>query len=332
MMKNNYKGIIALWVAVFLWGIHGPSARFLTLHNISLTAVAESRFIIGTLIFFIYIIYNKIFIPLIKYFFFDILILSFFGVYLNSIFYHLGLKYIPATLVMILENLTPFFVIFFNLIIDKIKPSKITIISLLISFSGLFLIAIGKGGLDSQNKDFIKGFTFEIIAGITFGFYTYFTGKTIKKIKDNIHFLNIETINNENNSSNTINFKYTTENKSNNSLNETNIIINLLFFVFLISSILGLPLFSGYKNSKISIVDLIVIIQMGIFESGIAYILWNYGIHKTSSSKASILFLMTVVFTLINEVIFLSFVPSFILLIGGFLILTGSAIISLKKE
>lgn len=301
--KANISGLISLWIAVFLWGIHGPSARFLTQNNISLIAVAESRFIIGTIVFFIFLLIKKSFLPLLKHFLVDLIILSVVGLFFNSIFYHLGLKYIPATLVMILENLTPFFVVLFNYLFDKIKPTKYIIISLLISFTGLLLISIGKGGINIKSEHFYLGFIYEIIAGITFGFYTYYSGKVINKLKSF--------------------FKNTSD---------FDIIINLLFNVFLISSILGIFLLRGYKNNTIRFIDFIVIFQMGLFESGAAYILWNYGISKTNSSKASILFLMTVVFTLINEIIFLGFIPSITLIFGGILILTGSIYLTLTKN
>ncbi|MCX8058580.1 MAG: DMT family transporter [Spirochaetes bacterium] len=326
-MKNNnenLKGILALWFTVFLWGIHGPSARFLTQNNISLIAVAETRFLIGTFVFLFYLLIKKSFLPLLKNFSIDIIILSIVGLFFNSIFYHLGLKYIPATLVMILENLTPFFVIFFNLIFDKIKPDKYIIISLTISFTGLFLIGIGKGGLNLNDNSFYIGLIYEIIAGITFGFYTYYSGKTLNKLKN--YYKNYNNINNQNiinqNKIQSIIFKYS----------EFNIIINLLFYVFIISTLAGFPFILDFKNNKITTIDLIVILQMGLFESGLAYILWNYGISKAGSSKASILFLMTVVFTLINEIIFLKFIPSIILIIGGFLIMAGSLYITINKN
>jgi len=44
-MKNqkHTSALISLWVAVFLWGVHGPSGRFLALENIPILAVMSSR-------------------------------------------------------------------------------------------------------------------------------------------------------------------------------------------------------------------------------------------------------------------------------------------------
>ncbi len=291
--KKYLLAIIALWVALFSWGIHGVAGRFLALNNVSILGVMEFRFIIGTILFWFYIVFTrKLDLKTFKYFK-TLLPLSFVGLFGNSIFYHLGLKYIPGTLVMLLENLSPFFVVLMAIIIEKSRPKKHEVIALFVSFFGIFLIVIGKGGLKISNKEFYLGVFFEIIAGLTFGAYTYFSARFFKKnnIKVSFPFL-----------------------------------MNILFQVFLYSAIMGFPFLFSVNYNSLRDMDILLILEMGIFQSFLAYILWNYALSKLPTTTTSILFYMTVVFTSINEMIFLKFYPN-IILISGSIIIIASAII-----
>ncbi len=298
LKRNKTLGLIALWMALFLWGIHGVAGRFLAINNVSMLGVMEFRFIIGTVLFGLYLIFSR----QLNFSYFEyfkiILPLSFVGLFGNSVFYHLGLKYIPGTLVMLLENLAPFFVVLITMIVEKTKPKKHEVIALFISFFGLFLIVIGKGGLDISNKEFYLGVLLEIVAGITFGSYTYFSARFFRK-KD-------------------IKFSFAT-------------MMNILFQLFLYSSIMGLPFLFSIKTSSLRRIDILLILEMGIFQSFFAYILWNYALSKLPATSTSILFYMTVVFTSINEMIFLKFYPNIIIIIGSFVIITSAIVLTSKS-
>jgi drug/metabolite transporter (DMT)-like permease len=47
------------------------------------------------------------------------------------------------------------------------------------------------------------------------------------------------------------------------------------------------------------------LLEMGIMQSGLAYLFWNYALAHIKANTASILFLLTIIFTTINEVLFL---------------------------
>lgn len=287
--------IIIAWIAVFLWGIHGPSGRFLALEKIPILAVMSARFYIGGLIIFLYLIVSKKFDIKIFKNFKNLFILGFIGVFINSIFYHIGLKYIPATLVMLLENMAPIFVFLMVIIIDKQKLNIYEIISLIISFTGLLFIVAGKGGLKISNQDFFLGIGLELAAGITFGFYTYYSGKVIKNAS-------FDTI------------------------------LNSIFLIFLIAGIMSTPFLFEFKNVNLKPIHIILIVQMGLFQSGLAYVLWNYAISHLNSSKTSLYFYMTVVFTTINEILFLHFKLNYIIVIGALLIIGSSIYISIENK
>ncbi len=298
--KNlNVLALIALWLALFSWGIHGVAGRFLALNNVSMLGVMELRFIIGAILFGLYLLVTKnLDLTYFKYFK-SLLPLSFVGLFGNSIFYHLGLKYIPATLVMLLENLSPFFVVLMTVLIDKIKPKKHEIIALFVSFGGLFLIVIGKGGLKISDKQFYLGVFLEIAAGITFGAYTYFSARFFQKKHMEFSF---------------------------------SMMMNILFQIFLYSAIMGLPFVFSVNYISLQSIDIILILEMGLFQSFLAYLLWNYALSKLPTASTSILFYMTVVFTSINEMIFLKFYPNIIIIIGSIIILVSAIVLSIKSN
>lgn len=294
----NILALIALWLALFSWGIHGVAGRFLALNNVSMLGVMEIRFITGTVLFLIYLLITKSLKFLYFKYFKALLPLSFVGLFGNSIFYHLGLKYIPATLVMLLENLSPFFVVLMVLIIEKSRPKKHEIIALLVSFSGLVLIVVGKGGLKISDSQFYIGVLLEVAAGLTFGAYTYFSASFFKK--------------------NSIEFSF-------------QMMMNILFQIFLYSSIMGLPFLFSIDYKALQTIDILLILEMGFFQSFLAYLLWNYALSKLPTSSTSILFYMTVVFTSINEMIFLKFYPNIVIIFGSIIVFISAIVLSIKS-
>jgi len=67
---------------------------------------------------------------------------------------------------------------------------------------------------------------------------------------------------------------------------------------------------------------------MGIFQSGIAYILLNYALRYVNSSTASIFFLFTIFFTTINEILFLDLSLNIYLIVGSLLIIAAARKVS----
>lgn len=297
--ERNLLAILALWLALFSWGIHGVAGRFLAIHKVSMLGVMELRFVIGVVLLGLYLLITKSFDFTYFKFFKTLLPLSFVGLFGNSIFYHLGLKYIPATLVMLLENLSPFFVVLMSIIIEKNKPEKHEVIALFVSFIGLFLIVIGKGGLKISDSQFYIGVLLEVAAGLTFGAYTYFSANFFKKNKVEFTF---------------------------------KMMINILFQIFLYSAIMGIPFLFSVDYKELQRIDILLILEMGVFQSFLAYILWNYALSKLPTNSTSILFYMTVVFTSINEMIFLKFYPNIIIISGSIIIIISAIILTLKSN
>lgn len=291
--KNDYYlGLIYAFIALFSWGIHGPAGRYLALQGVDMYFVFSVRIWIGCLIFFIYLKAKGKLKVNFKENWNLVWGLAVVGVVINSMLYHLALIYLPGTLVMILENLAPVFVLLMSFLLYKKYPSMFEITALSLSFIGIFFIISGKGNFPKLGDNYYLGVILGVLTGLTFGFYIFFSSVLMKPLKsDPIK------------------------------------IIQFLFRIFLISSILVIPiiLFSGQKPSGFK--QWFWLIEMGVFQSGLSYIFWNLALARISANKASILFLFTIFFTTINEIIFLDLHLNLPLVLGGLFIISGGYLV-----
>ncbi|HPS29929.1 MAG TPA: DMT family transporter [bacterium] len=288
-MSDHQKGIILLFINAFLWGIHGPAGRFLALRGVDMYFVAGMRLLMGAAVLFIFLAARKGIKISIKGHYRDILLVSIIGLFLNTLTYHLALKWISGTLVMVLENLSPVFVIFFIWAFSKIKPNRNQILALFLSFTGMIAIVAGKNKISVGGIDSLPGIIFGILAGITLAFYYFFSGELISKVK-----------------------------------NDPNKMLSLLMIIFLIAAVPMLPLVLTAKNLPSKFDEWFWLIEMGIFQSGIAYITLNLAMRYVSASTASIFFIFTIFFTTMNELIFLDLQLNSYLIIGSILIILAA--------
>lgn len=299
MLENQNKtyGLWALWIALFLWGMHGPIGRHLALKGVPMTGVMAARLWMGSIAFWTLLIATKkLDLSFLKGNVGKITLLSLVGIYLNMLTFHYGMKYIPATLVLLLENLAPFMVILFLWMWDKKRPSSIEVACQCLAFAGLLIIIAGKGGVNGDWHTFMLGILLEAIAGFTWALYCYFSGRWLH----------------------TLIFKNPTDKRFFPSL-------NFICVLFTISAIVATPHLFSLANPPLEANDYRLIIFIGIFQTSIAFMLWNYALCTLPITVVSTSFYMTVVFTCINEVLFLNLKLSWVLLVGSLLIL-GSAL------
>lgn len=298
-MSHKTKSLIFAFLALFSWGIHGPAGRYLAVQEINMYFVAVSRFWIGTFIFFLFLVFKGDFgYTLFKSKWKDILKISIVGICLNSILYHLTLKYLHGTLVMILENLAPVFVLLIVYFKDKIVPTKNQMISLIVAMIGLITIVVGKSSFPELGDGYTIGIILGILTGITFGAYIYLSSKLMM-----------------------------------GSNKEPLTIIQLLFWIFLLASVMMSPIYF-FLEGKLprSQSEIFWFLEMGIFQSGVAYLLWNFALTGLSANTASILFTFTVLFTTINEVLFLNLKINPTLIFGGLLITIAGYLLSKRPS
>uniref|UniRef100_A0A7C3N6J7 DMT family transporter n=1 Tax=candidate division WOR-3 bacterium TaxID=2052148 RepID=A0A7C3N6J7_UNCW3 len=292
-MKEKKIGLIYAFIALFLWGIHGVAGRYLAIENVNMLFVAAVRFFIGTSLFFIFLFFKKNLTFNFKEKFKLVLAISIIGITGNSLLYHISLKYLSGTLVMIFENLSPIFVILFSFLVDKEKPTLFEIIAFLLSFLGIIIIVLGKEHFLDLKENFYLGIFWGILTGMSFGFYVYLSSKLVSPLR-----------------------------------NKPDRIINFLFKIFLISSITVSPIIFFSSNKPTKLQHWFWILEMGIFQSGLAYIFWNYALSYLPVNSTSILFIFTILFTTINEIIFLKLKLNIFLIIGGGLIILSGYLIS----
>jgi len=289
VLSDHKKGIIFLFINAFLWGIHGPAGRFLALREVDMYFVAGTRLWMGAAVIFLFLFFKKGIKLSVKGHFKDILIVSIIGLFFNTMFYHLSLKWVPGTLVMVLENLAPVFVLFFVWIVSKTKPKRNQVVALALSFAGMAVIIFGKDHFSVDGIDSMPGIIFGIAAGITLAFYYFFSGEMVSKLKD-----------------------------------DPDKMLSLLMIIFVVAGLPMIPFVVAAENIPSKFDEWFWLIEMGVFQSGVAYITFSYAMRFVSSSTASIFFIFTIFFTTLNEIIFLGLQLNIYLVAGSILIIIAA--------
>jgi drug/metabolite transporter (DMT)-like permease len=287
--SDHKKGIILLFINAFLWGIHGPAGRFLALRDVDMYFVAGTRLWMGAAVIFLFLFFKKGVKLSIKGHFKDILIVSIIGLFFNTIFYHLSLKWVPGTLVMVLENLAPVFVLFFAWTITKTRPKRNQVTALALSFAGMAVIILGKDHFSVDGADSLPGIIFGIAAGVTLAFYYFFSGEMVAKLKD-----------------------------------DPDKMLSLLMIIFVFAGLPMIPFVVAAENIPSKFDEWFWLVEMGIFQSGFAYIVLSYAMRYVPSSTASIFFIFTIFFTTLNEILFLGLQLNIYLVAGSILIIVAA--------
>jgi len=296
-MTNTTKAWIYAFIALFLWGIHGPSGRYLAENDVSMFFVFSFRLWVGTLMFTIFVLFKEPSILSkiltlkvnIKEFWLyrlkKILIIAGVGLVANTIVFHVALIYLHATFVMIIENLAPIFVFSATVVFYGIKPKFKEIIALVLSFIGILLIVLGKDSFPELSEGFYFGIFIAILAAITFGAYIFFSADLMRDYK-----------------------------------HDQTKITKFLFKIFLISAIVCTPFLLTARALPTTTFQWYLLIQMGVLQSGFSYLFWNYALAHIKANTASILFMLTILFTTINEVLFLGLHINSFLVFGALFI------------
>jgi drug/metabolite transporter (DMT)-like permease len=285
------------FIALFLWGIHGPAGHYLAQNGVNMFFVFSTRLWLGTFVFFIYLLLKRKLNLDWKRDIKKVLNIAFVGIILNTILFHLTLIYLPGTYVMILENLAPIFVFIASLMFYGVKPRKLELLALLLSFIGIFCLVMGKSNLPDLSDSYYIGIILGVLTGLTFGAYIFFSADLMSQFK-----------------------------------NDYDQIIRFLFKIFLISAIVCSPLMIFSGGHPTTTRQWFWLIEMGIFQSGLAYIFWNIALSHIRANTASILFLFTIIFTTINEVLFLNLKIHSYLVTGAILICLAGYIIKVASR
>jgi len=290
---NLLRGYLFLLAAVFLWGIHGPAGHFLASRGVDMLWVAAARVLMGTGIFGLFLLLTGNLSVNWRERWKTVVMLSFVGLFLNTLTFHLALVSISGTLVMILENLSPVFVFLLSFLLAGVRPTWREATALILSLCGMLLIVYGKDTFAFGGGDVGSGIVWALLAGATFGWYVYFSADLVRPLRD-----------------------------------EPIKVVQFLFKIFAISAVLMVPLLLRDCPKPQRADEWFWLVEMGLFQSGGAYLFWNYALRDIPVNTASVLFLLTIVFTAINEVVFLGLVPNTFIIGGGILIIAAGRIIT----
>lgn len=186
--------------------------------------------------------------------------LGFFNVCLSMLILQLSVYYGKASVSAIILSINPLFVAIFAGLILKEKMDKTDVLALIVGILGILVLVLGEVEMDnSKYLNLPLGVVLAIVAALTFGLYTVLTKSAVQKYG--------------------------------------NIRANAISFL-LGSASLFVYNFITSKDSLISFSfsNFAVMAYMGLFITGIAYLLYFEGMKNIGASKASMYFFLKPMF------------------------------------
>lgn len=278
--------IFALIITNIIWGGASPIFKF-ALQNIPPFTLAFIRFFFAGLIFlpFVFFYYQKLSLKR----WFEVFLVSFFGIFINIAFFFLGLKKTESINVPIIASSGPVFLYIFSIIFLKERPRFKVFFGMMVSFVGVLTIIFSPLLFDGRQVLFgeVEGNLFILLATLGTVFSTIVGKDLFKKV---------------------------------NPLFATS-------FTFLISSLLFL-FFVPYELSSWSFLQLNINGWVGIiygvfFSSAAAYFLYYWGISKIDGQEVGLFTYIDPVVAVLIAAPLLGEYPNLFYLIGTILVFGG---------
>lgn len=111
-----------------------------------------------------------------------VILLGLLGYYLSSLLDFIGLQYVSAGLERLILFLYPTFVLLINRAVFKEKISRIQMIALLLTYSGIAITYFGELSFDENNPQFLLGSFLIFLCAITYALYISGSGKVVHMI------------------------------------------------------------------------------------------------------------------------------------------------------
>ncbi len=255
------------------------------------------RFFIGSLILFVPALYQyrkkKMQLKAID--FLKISLPGVLNIAVSMYFLQLGIYYGKAVIAAILISSNSIFVIIFAQFLLHEKVSKGQLIGILIGISGLLLVIMGNSASgDVKVISVSLGILFSVLASITFALFTVISKKMIRTY--------------------------------------SNTVFNAISFFSGSIVLLGLGVILKVDLNPVhSMKDGIILVYLGLFVSGLAYLLFFQGLKKLPASAGSMFFLLKPVFATTLAVLLLKESFSMLQGFGVVLILFGMSFDHLYK-
>lgn len=208
------------------------------------------------------------------------------GIYGNDLFYFEAFKYAPAAHVDLINFLWPIFVIMFATFLPRESVSWQQVLGCFISFFGIYLL-LGKGKLTDISYHYLKGYGYALADALVWAFYILMS------------------------------HRYRGTEKYSESIG----------LICLVCSVLSL---CGHLNSETfvvpSFVDLIIMLVLGVFSQGLAYVLWEQSIKNGDYRLLSNLAYITPILSVLVLILFKKAHFSYSLLFACVLVTLGAFI------
>lgn len=201
----------------------------------------------------------------------------------NYVVFHWGLEYTGASSAMMLENTAPFFVLLITVLVLRERIRSVEALAALIALLGVFFIVRSDFSLGSNS---ILGDELELLAGLTWAVFLMGSCRVLNGTTDTFHRL------------------------------------AFLLTVLGLSALLLTPILFVYAFT-LSVGDIIWIVLLGIFPTAIAYYLWYEAAAHLSAVTTSLLWTLTVIFTIVNASLFLDEPLTLDMAVGAVLIVAG---------
>lgn len=177
-MGKSYLGVILIVLSSFGFGIMPVFALNAYKSNITVPTLLFIRFLIASCIFFAYVLYKK---HKLNYGFrgiFSLFILGGVCYTLQSTLYFSGVKYIPASLAVMILFTSPAIIAVMSYFIDNEKLTIRTMAAVLVSLLGIVLINKGEPG--DVN---VLGLLMAMGAAFVYACYMIFSNKVVRQIQ-----------------------------------------------------------------------------------------------------------------------------------------------------
>lgn len=295
-MAKNFNGYLYALAAIFLWSFNVIYSKYLA-HTFTPFEISFVRWSIPALLFlpFTYksiLIYRKTFLKHWS----IILILTLTGLgFQNTFVYYAG--HTANAVDMALINATsPIFLIILSALFLKTHISFFQIIGIIIAIIGVSLVILDGNLANFRNISLTDGDIWMLVSALTFAIY----GVAQKILPPDIPA------------------------------------IPAFSLMICISTLMFLPLaaydFANHIPEKITKIDIVILLILGIFNSGLAYIAYNKAIATIGTVKTGMTYYLTPIFSTIEAYFLLNEHIYATQIYGIILVLIGISLSNYKKQ
>lgn len=176
-MNNYYQGVFLILLSALGFAFMPTFAKFAYPKDVSVMTLLFLRFSLAAVIFFCYLAFKRQSIRLDKRNLLGLFLLGAIGYTLQSTFYFSSLKYIPASLVILIVYTHPTIIAVISCALDREPLTKNITLSLIFSFIGLALM-LGT----TLGKINTLGLLLAAGASMVYAGYVIFSNKILKQV------------------------------------------------------------------------------------------------------------------------------------------------------